>query len=165
MRFNPNEYKTREVATESKTYAPLPNGWYSATIKDVTVKAWDNPAGVSLQLVWQVNDGKHKGRLHWQTLNVEHNDTKRELKARYMLADVCSAVGYSDELAWAEGKPPRQLVGHGCDIELIILSPQPPKFPNAKNWLASVRVPVPDEMPENAVERDVEPFDDDDIPF
>jgi hypothetical protein len=165
MRFNPNEYKTREVTSESKAYAPLPNGWYSATIKDVTVKAWDSPAGVSLQLVWQVSEGKHKGRLHWQTLNVEHNDTKRELKARYMLSDVCSAVGYNEDLSWAEGKPPRQLVGHGCDIELIILSPQPPKFPNAKNWLASVRVPVPDEMPENAVERHVASFDDDDVPF
>ena len=111
MRFNPADYKNREEKKEVKSYDPLPNGWYSAVIKDVTIKTWDDPAGVSVQLVWQVTEGKHKGRLHWQTLNVEHKDPSKELKARYMLSDVMTSVGYNDDISWAEGKPPDSLLG------------------------------------------------------
>ena len=165
MRFNPADYNDRQDKKETKKYDPIPNGWYSATIKDVTIKTWENPAGVSVQLVWQITEGKHKGRLHWQTLNVEHKDTSRELKARYMLADVCTSVGYNDDLSWAEAKPPRQLVGYSCEIELVILSPQPPKFPNPKNWLSSVRVPIPSDVQEAQVQQHAESFEDDDVPF
>jgi len=165
MRFNPADYKNREEKKEVKSYDPIPNGWYTAVIKDVTIKTWDNPAGVSIQLVWQVTEGKHKGRLHWQTLNVEHKDPSKELKARYMLSDVMTSVGYNDDIAWAEGKPPRQLVGYSCEIELITLAAQPPKFPKAKNWLANVRVPVPSDVQKSVVQEHMVSFDDDDVPF
>jgi hypothetical protein len=162
--FDPKDYDERPNTREKKTYDPIPPGWYSATIKDVTTREWDDPPGKSLQLVWQVSKGEHKGRLHWHTLNVEHKDPTRELKARYMLSDICNAVGI---LALDS---PIDLVGYECEIELIILAPQPPKYPTAKNWVSSVRLPkdtavaVSGEQPLSVVRMQVD-FDDDEIPF
>lgn len=163
--FDPKEYADRPMAKEKRVYDPIPPGWYNASIKDVTTREWEDPPGKSLQLVWQVSEGEHKGRLHWQTLNVEHKDATRELKARYMLGDICNAVGRTSELT-----SHTDLIGYGCEIELIVLSPQPPRYPSAKNWVSSVRVPrdeaiaVSGEQPLSVV-RMQDDFDDDDVPF
>jgi hypothetical protein len=165
MRFNPADYANKQELKTASKYLPIPNGWYKAIIKDVSIKTWDNPSGVSIQLTWQITEGEHKNRLHWQTLNVEHSDQKRELRSRYMLADVCRSVGYEGDLGWDTAKPPRQLVGYGCEIELVTLAAQPPKFPEPKNWLSSVRVPVDDGVEQSQVEKHIATFDDDDVPF
>jgi len=48
---------------------------------------------------------------------------------------------------------------------LITLAAQPPRFPKPKNWLANVRVPVPNDVQKPTVEEHIASFDDDDVPF
>ena len=164
FRFDASEYgEGRRGDKKAKTYEPLPRGWYTAAIKDVTTKDWDDPPGKSIQVVWRVTKGPHEGRLQWQTLNVEHKDPTREMKARYMLADICNAVGV------ASFDRPADLIGGQCEVEVVVLSPRPPQYPEAKNWVSAVRFPRDEAMAvaaeQQAVEKSRADFDDDDIPF
>tara|TARA_R110000822_G_scaffold280039_1_gene401684 strand:+ start:27 stop:539 length:513 start_codon:yes stop_codon:yes gene_type:complete len=166
--FKASTYDNREETDMDapREFKPLEPGWHKAYIKDVSAKEWDD-GGLSLQLTWEIHSEGNSGRLHWQTMGVVHKDTKRELKARYMLADVCNAIGHVDELSWDKDTPPMELIGKGCEIELIILAANPPQYPKAKNWMVGARVPMPEaraatgaiEVPKSAT------FDDDDIPF
>lgn len=168
--FNPADYTGDRQTFENKkkTYPPITPGWYLASIDGVSVKEWHDPKGLSLQLAWKIMSTEAKGRRYWQNMSVVHSDPRRELKARYMLADICNVTGVTD-MEWDAENPPEFLVGKTCEIELVVMSPNPPRFPDRKNWLVSVRVPnsVVDAV---AAEQEVisdhrATFDDDDVPF
>ena len=163
--FNPSKYGKQDRPGNDTAFKPLPVGWYDARIKDVTTKTWDD-GGFSLQVTWEVIQDAHKGRLIWQTLNLKHRNEAKSLKAKYMLADICTAVGHHGPLALGPNHPPKELTNEECAIELILLPPQLPAYPNAKNFLRSVRpiMPPEEQMPPSTPPA-VTPLDDDDIPF
>ena len=163
--FNPSKYGKTDRPGSGKTFKPLPEGWYDARIKDITSKPWDD-GGFSLQVTWEVTQDDHKGRLIWQTLNLKHRNEAKSLKAKYMLADICTSVGHHGPLALGPGHPPKELVNEECAIELILLPAQLPSYPQPKNFLRAVRpiMPPEEEHPPSTAPAAPE-FDDDDIPF
>jgi hypothetical protein len=168
--FNPQKYSAGRPSSK-RTFEPLPEGWYEGRIKDLSVKEWPD-GGMSLQVTWEVNDEGFQGRLIWQTLNLKHKDPAKSLKAKYLLADICNAVD-SGPITLGPGQPPEKLRNKECSIELILLAPSPPKYPDAKNFLRAVRpvssdepgqVPTSGYIPPSSAPPVVE-LDDDDIPF
>lgn len=174
VEFRVNEYMEErvELGTKKRPFPPLQPGWYLATIQNVSVKRWEDPKGLSLQIEWQVVESKEKFRRYWQNLNVEHKDPRRELKASYMLADICSCVGIK-QLDFDVGNPPRELIGKACEIEFVVMKAQPPRFPERKNWLVAVRTPIDAtgaavatlETLKAKAAGQREEYDDDDVPF
>lgn len=165
--FNPSQYGKEkrgqgEYDASVASFGPIPEGFYPAVIDDASVKTWED-GGVSVQLRWAIKKNPYHNRYVWMTLNLKHSIATKELKSKYMLADICEAIGHEGPLTLTADGPPEDLVGKGCDIELIVLSAQPPKYPNPKNYVKSVRTP------RNGTPETVKPstpvYDDDDIPF
>jgi hypothetical protein len=179
LNFNPAKYgkETRGQAGYDSSNAkigPIPEGFYTATIDAASVKTWDD-GGVSVQLTWKIDTMPHAGRLVWMTLNLKHTSKSKELKSKYMLADVCEAIHHQGPLTLSETEAPVELIGKRCDVEIIVLNAQPPKYPNPKNYIKSVRARMSDDesrMRHHQLEveasddaRRREEFDDDDVPF
>ena len=163
--FNPSKYGAdKREDKPSQEFKPLPEGWYPARVKDCTTKMWPD-GGFSIQMTWEVTGGSHKKRLIWQTLNLKHKNPARVLKAKYMLSDICTAVGQTDPISLGSGEAPTELVNKEAEIELILLPPQLPTYPKPKNYLRAVRMlaPEPTEVPSSVPE--AQTFHDDDIPF
>ena len=167
LNFNPSEYgkDTRgqgEYDSSTASFSPIPEGFYPAVIDDASVKTWED-GGISVQLRWSVKKNPYNNRKVWMTLNLKHKVPTKEIKSRYMLADICAAIGHEGDLAIGADSPPNELVGKTCEIELIVLSAQLPKYPNPKNYIKSVRAPR-DEVQVTS-EPSPSVYDDDDIPF
>jgi hypothetical protein len=83
--------------------------------------------------------------------------------------------GHQGPLTLSETEAPVELIGKRCDVEIIVLNAQPPKYPNPKNYIKSVRARMSDDesrMRHHQLEveasddaRRREEFDDDDVPF
>ncbi len=168
--FNPQKYSAGRPSSK-RSFEPLPAGWYEGRIQDLSIKSWPD-GGMSLQVTWEINDAPFQGRLIWQTLNLKHKDPQKSLKAKYLLADICNAVG-SGPITLGPGEPPEVLRNQVCSIELILLPPRPPTYPEPKNFLAAVKPlssEAPGEMPTSGYippssAPPVVELDDDDIPF
>lgn len=72
---------------------PVPAGDYVAMIVESDDRETANGNGHGLNLVWQIQEGQHKGRKLYQWLNIQHENEQAQLISRSEMSAVCRAVG------------------------------------------------------------------------
>jgi len=77
----------------SQDYSPIPTGDYLAQIIDSAMKATQRGDGQYLELVHQILEGEHKGRLVWARLNLDNPSPKTVQIAQQNLSAICHAIG------------------------------------------------------------------------
>lgn len=74
-------------------FEAIPAGKYLAIITESGMKSTKSGNGSYLELVFQVIDGEHKGRLLWARLNLDNPNSLTVQIARSELSAICRAVG------------------------------------------------------------------------
>ena len=79
--------------TDRAEFSPIPEGEYTACVKEVEMKPNSKGTGTLMTLTWQLLEAPHKNRLIWQTLNYHHEKPQVQSIARSQLTEVAKAVG------------------------------------------------------------------------
>ena len=74
-------------------FDPVPENKYIAIITASEMKPTKNGSGSYLELVFDIIDGKYKGRKVWARLNLENPNATAVKMARGELSAICLAVG------------------------------------------------------------------------
>lgn len=77
----------------AEDFAPIPVGDYPAMIVDSDVKPTKARTGHYAELVFEVTEGKYKGRKVWARLNLDNPNAKAVEIAQRELSAICHAVG------------------------------------------------------------------------
>lgn len=87
-------YDTNAQAQEDA--GALPTGEYLVQIIDSDLKPTKNNAGHYLELVREVMDGPHKGRKHWERLNLDNPNAQAVEIANRAFASIREATGVAN---------------------------------------------------------------------
>lgn len=99
---------------EAKSYDPLPEGWYSVSVKSCELVTTKKGDGEMLKLAYTVTGPSHQGRVVFGSINIENPSAKameiglRDLNA---LMAACGIVSLTDT---------DQFVGCSVEIKLVI---------------------------------------------
>lgn len=77
----------------AEDFSPIPVGDYPAMIVDSDVKPTKARTGHFAELVFEVTEGKYKGRKVWARLNLDNPNAKAVEIAQRELSAICHAVG------------------------------------------------------------------------
>lgn len=77
----------------AEDFSPIPVGDYPAMIVDSDVKPTKARNGHYAELVFEVTEGKYKGRKVWARLNLDNPNAKAVEIAQRELSAICHAVG------------------------------------------------------------------------
>lgn len=80
-------------AEAQQDFAPLPTGEYLVQIVDSDLKPTRNNAGHYLELTFEVIDGAHKGRKHWERLNLYNQNVQAVEIANRAFSAIREATG------------------------------------------------------------------------
>jgi len=87
-------FKTSEVPQETG-FQPIPKGRYEVVVDRMEPKATKS-GGTMLSTAYQVVDGKYKGRLIFENINIENKNNVAERIGRARLRDIGLACGITD---------------------------------------------------------------------
>ena len=83
-------------AEAQQDFGALPTGEYLVQIIDSDMKPTKNNAGHYLELVREVMDGPHKGRKHWERLNLDNPNVQAVEIANRAFASIREATGVAN---------------------------------------------------------------------
>lgn len=78
---------------EMSDFTPLPNGDYVVAVKKSEMKDNKAKTGKYLSLQFEVKEGKHKGRIMFSNLNLDHPNADAVAMARKELTSITKACG------------------------------------------------------------------------
>lgn len=101
---------------ESNTgeFAPLPAGWYSATINKASLEPTKDGTGQKIAIRYDITGPTHQGRVVFGNLNIKNKSAKAEEIGRAQLGDIMRALGLR------QVSDTDQLVGGSLQIKLDI---------------------------------------------
>lgn len=111
MAFLGKTYSTADMPT-ANNYEPLPDGWYSASVKSCDINTTKAGDGQYLKLAYTVTGPTHQGRVVFGNINLENPNTKAVeigLRDFNSLLSACGLSNISDSDA---------LIGHNIEIKL-----------------------------------------------
>ena len=73
-------------------FAALPEGWYTATIKESSIKDNNAKTGKYLKLGFVINGGEHNDRMLYAYLNIDNPSPVAEAIAKKDLKAICDAL-------------------------------------------------------------------------
>lgn len=82
-----------ENVAPMQAFDPIPAGWQVAHITESEMKETKKGNGHYLQLVWEILDGKYKGRKVWDRLNIHNPNPIAQEIGQQNLSAICHAVG------------------------------------------------------------------------
>ncbi len=85
--FNANNIES------TNDYEPIPAGCYTAVVINSEMKTTKAGNGRYLQIVLQITEGEHRGRLLWVRFNIQNSNPQAKDIAEKELAALCKAVG------------------------------------------------------------------------
>jgi hypothetical protein len=95
--MNLNHFDLDNIPTtggEPGEYAPLPAGWYSATVADIVEKTTKDGTGEYLNVRLNITGPTHAGRVVFTKLNIVNNSATAQDIGRKQLAALCDACGF-----------------------------------------------------------------------
>lgn len=107
------ELNVGDMPTES-TFAPLPAGWYQASIKAVELKTSNSGTSTYMNIQYSILGPSHQGRVVFGMCGVSNNDPDKEATSRYFMGQLMRAAGIQ-RLTDTD-----QLVGTNLEIKLTI---------------------------------------------
>lgn len=94
-------------------FAPLPDGWYTATVADAEVRQTKAGTGSYISVRYAITGPTHQGRVVFGNLNVSNPNPKAEEIGRQQLGDLMRAIGLKTV------QDSDQLIGGHCQIKLV----------------------------------------------
>jgi len=85
-------FNAEEVEPEGNSFELLPVGDYIVVIEESDVRFTKKGDGKYLSLKLQIIDGKQKGRLLWENLNIENPNETAQTIGQGRLSAICRAV-------------------------------------------------------------------------
>lgn len=107
------EINVNDTPTES-VFAPLPAGWYQATIETVELKPSNAGTSTYMNIKYSILGPSHQGRVVFGMCGVSNQDAEKEKTSRYFLGQLMRATGLQ-RLTDTD-----QLVGANLKIKLSI---------------------------------------------
>jgi hypothetical protein len=92
---------------EGRSYDPVPEGWYNATISKADVMPTKAGTGTKIDLRYDITGPAQQGRAVFSALNIRNPNPKSEEIGRQQLGDIMRAIGLarledSDQLVGAQ---------------------------------------------------------------
>ena len=94
-------------------FAPLPDGWYSATVASAELKQTKAGTGSYIAVRYDITGPTHQGRVVFGNLNISNPNPKAEEIGRQQLGDLMRAIGLESV------QDTDQLTGGRCQIKLV----------------------------------------------
>lgn len=167
MTFKAEPVQQRKPKTENK-YAPIPKGWYKAAVHDVQKRDNKNGTGSHLLVIWDVTSGTHKGRKLFDRFTIE--SVKRNNQGEIVPNEMAMQIGHRrlSEMSWAlchpEWEDTDELLGRHCKVLVHVRISE--KYGDSNDVKAYEAIaPDASEVQHAAVAKQIEVYDDDDIPF
>jgi len=153
---------------QKKTFTPIPKGWYKATVKSVEPRNNKNGNGSHLLVVWEVISGEHQGRKLFDRFTLE--SVKRNNQGEIVPNEQAVQIGHRrlSEMSWALCHPQwddtDELLGRQCKVLVFVRISE--KYGDSNDVKAYEAIaPDASEVEHAAVAKQIEVYDDDDIPF
>jgi hypothetical protein len=99
---------------ESKTFEPLPAGWYPVEIASSELRTTKSGTGKYIAVGYRVVGENHSGRIVYGNLNIRNSNQKAEEIGRQQLGELMRAIGLE------KLKDTDELIGAGLQIKLSI---------------------------------------------
>ena len=94
--------------------SPLPEGEYTAVIKDAEIKQTKAGTGQYIKVRFDITGEKHAGRVVFSNVNIRNPNPKAEEIGRQQLGELARAVGLKTIT------DTDQLIGGQCQIKVVI---------------------------------------------
>lgn len=107
------EINVKDIPEES-AFAPLPAGWYQASIESVELKPSNSGTSTYMNIKYSILGPTHQGRVVFGMCGVSNQDAEKEKTSRYFLGQLMRATGLQ-RLTDTD-----QLVGANLKIKLSI---------------------------------------------
>jgi len=107
------EIDVKDIPTES-AFAPLPAGWYQASVKAVELKTSNAGTSTYMNIQYSILGSTHQGRVVFGMCGVSNQDPEKEGTSRYFMGQLMRAAGIQ-RLTDTD-----QLVGANLEIKLTV---------------------------------------------
>lgn len=97
---------------EGRSYDPVPEGWYNATISKADVMPTKAGTGTKIDMRYDITGPAQQGRAVFSALNIRNPNPKSEEIGRQQLGDIMRAIGL------AKVQDTDQLIGGSLLIKL-----------------------------------------------
>lgn len=95
-------------------FAPLPAGWYTATVAGAELKTTKAGTGQYISVRYDITGPTHEGRVVFGNLNIRNPNPKAEEIGRQQLGDLMRSTGL------AKVEDTDELIGGHCQIKLTV---------------------------------------------
>lgn len=165
-------FKAEPVSQTQQTiktkFLPIPKGWYKTRVFSVEPRNNKNNTGSHLLVVWEVVSGPHKSRRLFDRFTIE--SVMRNTSGEVVPNEKANQIGHRrlSDMSWALCHPQwedtDELVGRECKVLVFIRSSE--KYGDSNDVKAYEAIaPEESEVQHAVVAKQIEVYDDDDIPF
>ena len=106
--------RVNNVAERTSDFAPIPEGWYKATIKDVQIKDTKDGTGKIMNFRFDIVGPTNAGRVVFNGLNIRNKNPKTEEYALQDLKQIRQALGLG------QIKDTNDMIGKNLEIKVAI---------------------------------------------
>ena len=107
-------FTAAELPQGNNNFAPLPAGWYTATVTAAEIKQTKTGTGEYIKVRYAISGPTHQGRVGFGNLNIKNANPKAEEIGRQQLGELMRAIGLSSV------KDTDQLIGGNLSIKLDV---------------------------------------------
>jgi hypothetical protein len=109
-------FDVSDLPKGDSNFAPLPAGWYTATIAGAEIKQTKAGNGEYVAVKYSITGPTHQGRFVFANLNIKNPNPKAEEIGRQQLGEIMRAIGL------ARVDDTDQLIGGSLSIKLEVKS-------------------------------------------
>lgn len=114
MSFIGETFKTEDMPQGNGDFAPLPAGWYTATVAGAELKTTKAGTGQYISVRYDITGPTHEGRVVFGNLNIRNPNPKAEEIGHQQLGDLMRSTGL------AKVEDTDELIGGHCQIKLTV---------------------------------------------
>jgi len=114
MAFLGESFNTDDLPTSDRSFDPLPEGWYQATITGAELANTKTGTGQYIKIKYSITGPTHAGRVVFGNLNIRNQNPQAESIGRQQLGELMRAIG----LPRVEDTD--QLIGGSLSIKLTV---------------------------------------------
>jgi len=107
-------FNINDLPTPSDDFAPLPDGWYTASINSAEIRDTKDKTGQYIAIRYDILGPTHQGRVVFGNVNIKNKSTQAEEIGRQALGSIMRAIGL------ARVDDTDQLIGGSLQIKLAI---------------------------------------------
>ncbi len=107
----------REELPKGDNFEPIPDGWYTATVKSAELKNTKDNTGKYVAVGYSITGPAHSGRVIFGNLNIKNRNAEAERIGMQQLGQVMEAIGL------AKIQDTDQLIGGSLSIKVAYKAP------------------------------------------